>query len=267
MKHVTIPVLAVVLMAGSAPAALSQGLVGRTAERAVQRAEQQDDGLRRGAPASAPERSAPRPAPPARQPAPAVPARERAPAASAIPSPAPAVRSQDRDNPNGLRRGGSGRDISPPPGRGPGRGPGANDGRGGRDNDGRGPGWNDNGGRNPNWNDGRGQGYNNGRWRDRDRDRRRYERRYWDPFIRAPRAYDWYGPGWRTPPGYYSHSWRFGEVLPWSWYTPNYYLNDYWRYGLPMPPVGMEWVRVGRDALLVDIFNGRVYQVVNYLFW
>lgn len=63
------------------------------------------------------------------------------------------------------------------------------------------------------------------------------------------------------------HNWRYGEVLPWSWYTPNYYLTDYWRYGLSTPPIGMEWVRVGRDALLVDIFTGRVYQVVTYLFW
>jgi Ni/Co efflux regulator RcnB len=34
-----------------------------------------------------------------------------------------------------------------------------------------------------------------------------------------------------------------------------------------MPPIGYVWVRVGHDALLVDEFNGRVVQVVRYVFW
>ena len=81
------------------------------------------------------------------------------------------------------------------------------------------------------------------------------------------RRYQWFGSPWRPPVGFYSFRWQYGQTLPWSWYTPNYYLNDYWAYGLPMPPIGCEWVRVGDDAILVDVFTGRIYQVVYNLFW
>ena len=85
--------------------------------------------------------------------------------------------------------------------------------------------------------------------------------------MTSHQRYRWRGPVWRPPVGFYSFRWQWGQTLPWSWYTPNYYLNDYWAYGLPMPPIGCEWVRVGDDAILVDVFTGRIYQVVYNLFW
>ena len=36
---------------------------------------------------------------------------------------------------------------------------------------------------------------------------------------------------------------------------------------MPYPPIGCEWVRVGNDALLVDIWTGRVVAVYYGLFW
>jgi len=60
--------------------------------------------------------------------------------------------------------------------------------------------------------------------------------------------------------------WSFGDYLPGGWYTNNYYL-DWWAYGLPQPPIGCEWVRVGDDALLVDIWSGEVLSVYYNLFW
>ena len=69
------------------------------------------------------------------------------------------------------------------------------------------------------------------------------------------------------PPGWYSYSWRYGDFLPFGWYSTRYYLNDWWSYGLPMPPIGCEWVRVGDDAYLVDIWSGRVLSVYYDLFW
>lgn len=62
-------------------------------------------------------------------------------------------------------------------------------------------------------------------------------------------------------------SWTFGDFLPRTWWTPDYRLNNWWDYGLPIPPIGYEWVRVGDDALLVDIYTGRVVQVAYDIFW
>ena len=36
---------------------------------------------------------------------------------------------------------------------------------------------------------------------------------------------------------------------------------------LPIPPIGYEYVRVGDDVLLVDMFSGRVVQVIYDVFW
>jgi Ni/Co efflux regulator RcnB len=61
-------------------------------------------------------------------------------------------------------------------------------------------------------------------------------------------------------------SWSFGDYLPGGWYGSSYYLNA-WQYGLPYPPIGCEWVRVGNDALLVDVWSGQVLSVYYGLFW
>ena len=61
--------------------------------------------------------------------------------------------------------------------------------------------------------------------------------------------------------------WSFGDVLPHrSWYSQSYYL-DWWRYNLPRPPIGTEWIRMHDDAVLVDIWRGRVLAVYHDLFW
>jgi Ni/Co efflux regulator RcnB len=103
--------------------------------------------------------------------------------------------------------------------------------------------------------------------RDRDRNRPRYDQRRYPHYVTPYQRYRWIGPSYRLPPGFYTFRWQWGQTLPWNWYTPNYYLNDYYAYGLPMPPIGCEWVRVGDDAILVDVFTGRIYQVVYNLFW
>jgi Ni/Co efflux regulator RcnB len=128
--------------------------------------------------------------------------------------------------------------------------------------------------------DNSGRGWDNGRGeqgrrpvirpedrRDRDRNRQRYDQRRYPHYVTSRQRYQWRGQAWRPPVGFYSFRWQWGQTLPWNWYTPDYYLNDYWDYGLPMPPIGCEWVRAGSDAILVDVFTGRVYQVVYDLFW
>ncbi len=110
-------------------------------------------------------------------------------------------------------------------------------------------------------------------WRDGRRpdfDRGRHEGPRWaphayPPIYRSPQRYRGYE--WRPRYGYYYRAWRFGEFLPRDWYAPDYWIEDWWDYGLPEPPPGLEWVRVGTDALLIDEDDGRILQVVCFVFW
>lgn len=135
------------------------------------------------------------------------------------------------------------------------------DGRGDRDgrND-RDPRWNNNGSNNNGWN-------NNGRdWRpDRNQQRPRFDRRHHGQNFRSHQRYRGYA--YRPPSGFYIRSWSYGDLLPRSWWSTQYRLNDWWSYGLPIPPIGYEYVRVGDDVLLVDMFSGRVVQVIYDVFW
>jgi len=129
-----------------------------------------------------------------------------------------------------------------------------------------------------------GGGWNGGReWnRDRDRDRDwdrdwdrnggrdRRDRPHWEPH-RYPPIYNspsrYRGAPWRPPRGYYVRAWQFGEILPGGWYQPEYRILDWWEYDLPEPPYGYDWIRIGRDALLIDEETGRIVQVVRLVFW
>lgn len=77
--------------------------------------------------------------------------------------------------------------------------------------------------------------------------------------FQAARSYH-VGP-YHRPPGWHSHVWGYGQILPRGYWTSQYILADYWLFALEVPPVGYEWVRVGDDALLVSTDNGEVLQV------
>ncbi|WP_395673831.1 RcnB family protein [Phenylobacterium sp.] len=107
------------------------------------------------------------------------------------------------------------------------------------------------------------------RW---DNDRRRpptnhprWEPRRYPPIYTSPSRFR--GHIWRPPVGFYSYSWGYGDILPRGWYDDGYRLHDWWNYGLPVPPPGLDWVRVGYDAILVDEYTGQVFQVVRMVFW
>lgn len=100
--------------------------------------------------------------------------------------------------------------------------------------------------------------------RDRDRGRSWYDARQWQRSYHAPRRYR--APRYVTPRGWYVRNWAFGDILPRHWFGAGYYLN-WFSYGLPRPPIGTEWVRVGDDALLVDVWSGRIVSVYYDLFW
>jgi Ni/Co efflux regulator RcnB len=102
---------------------------------------------------------------------------------------------------------------------------------------------------------------------DRDRSRPRYDRNRWTFLIQPRQHYYWRGSNYYAPYDFYPRSWAYGQTLPWNWYTPDYYIDDWSWYGLPIPPIGCEWVRLGDDAVLVDIFSGRILSVTYSLFY
>ena len=83
--------------------------------------------------------------------------------------------------------------------------------------------------------------------------------------FRAARRFR--GPDYRRPAGWYDHRWAFGEFLPSAFWARDYWLSDYGAYDLPPPPYGAVWVRVGRDALLVDQDSGEVITVEYDVFY
>lgn len=111
-------------------------------------------------------------------------------------------------------------------------------------------------------------GYRYGGYRADRHDRHRpprYDPRGYPP-VWIP-SYRYRGGPWIPPPGFVPRRWSHGEVLPWTWWTPRYRIESWWRYALPVPPVGFAWVRLGRDAVLVDLWTGRIVQVAYTLFW
>lgn len=110
-------------------------------------------------------------------------------------------------------------------------------------------------------------GYNSGRAEGRDwqRDRPRYDRHDYPFQFSEHQRYR--GFSYYPPRGFYARHWLFGDIVPRSWWAPDYRISEWWAYGLPIPPLGYEWVRVGDDALLVDIYSGRVVQVAYDIFY
>lgn len=84
--------------------------------------------------------------------------------------------------------------------------------------------------------------------------------------IQAPRRFHITVP-YRQPPGFYVHRWTFGERLPVAFFARDYWITDFALYGLMAPWAGYEWVRVGDDALLVDVETGEVVRVEYGLFY
>ncbi|MFZ2996910.1 RcnB family protein [Sphingobium sp.] len=121
-----------------------------------------------------------------------------------------------------------------------------------------------------NWNNGRRfddrtrwstqQRWNNGWRQDRRYDWNSYRSRYGDRYrlgdYRAPR-------GWNY--GYRQFS--VGIVLDRLLYSNSYWLNDPSSYRLPPAYGTLRWVRYYDDAMLVDIRDGYVVDVIHDFFW
>lgn len=121
------------------------------------------------------------------------------------------------------------------------------------------------------------------RWNDGRRydDRTRWaSQRRWDNGWRQDRRYDWrsyrnhYGDRYRigryaAPRGWDYGYRRFstGIVLSSLLYSRNYWLDDPYSYRLPPAYGTLRWVRYYDDALLVDIRDGYVVDVIHDFFW
>lgn len=181
-----------------------------------------------------------------------------------------------------------------------GRDRGNNDGRAdnGRDNNGRDNNWNrDRDGRDNNWrgNDGR-NGNDNRNWNGND------NRGNWNngrPGVRPPvanrwdgmrrwdnnswrndRRYDWRDwrnahrnifrlPSYRAPYGWNRSYSRFsiGIYLDSILFDQDYWIDDPWTYRLPPVYGTLRWVRYYDDAVLIDIRDGYVVDVIYDFFW
>lgn len=109
------------------------------------------------------------------------------------------------------------------------------------------------------------------RWNDQHR---------WDRDWRHDNRYDWqryrtYNRGIYRMPRYYApygwnHGYRsfsIGVVLNSGLYSRNYWINDPGYYRLPPAYGYLRWVRYYDDALLVDVRDGYVVDVIRNFFW
>lgn len=130
------------------------------------------------------------------------------------------------------------------------------------------------------WNDNRGVvgNWNNGRRYD-DRTRWSNQQR-WNQGWRQDRRYDWnsyrnrYGNQYRLGRYYAPRGWDYGYrrfsvgiVLSSLLYSNSYWLNDPYAYRLPPAYGTLRWIRYYDDALLVDIRDGYVVDVIHDFFW
>ena len=77
--------------------------------------------------------------------------------------------------------------------------------------------------------------------------------------FRIGRYYDPYGWGYRR--------FSIGFNLWPSYYGSSFWLNDPWQYRLPPAYGPYRWVRYYDDALLVNIYDGQVVDVLYNFFW
>ncbi len=78
----------------------------------------------------------------------------------------------------------------------------------------------------------------------------------------------WNGRPYYEPRGYTYRRWVTGQVLPRAYWTmPYWFVNDWRAWRLPSYRSGYRWIRVGPDALLINLRTGRIVRVVYRVFW
>jgi Ni/Co efflux regulator RcnB len=108
-------------------------------------------------------------------------------------------------------------------------------------------------------------------WRDERRDDRRH---YREGYQDGRRADDWRwngaryrGPAYVYPRGYGYQAWGVGHRVPNVYFSNRYWIGNPGYYRLPPAFPGTRWVRIGADALLIDLRAGVVVRAVRGLYW
>ncbi|HSZ51992.1 MAG TPA: RcnB family protein [Caulobacteraceae bacterium] len=55
--------------------------------------------------------------------------------------------------------------------------------------------------------------------------------------------------------------------MPTLFLTSTYFFNNWAMMGLEPPPPGYRWVRYGPDLLMVEVFTGRIVDVIYGAFY
>jgi Ni/Co efflux regulator RcnB len=74
------------------------------------------------------------------------------------------------------------------------------------------------------------------------------------------------GPAYSYPRGWGYRRWDRGDFLPSVFLASPFYFDYDW-LGLPTPPPGTRWVRNGPDAILVNVYNDRILDVIYDAFY
>jgi Ni/Co efflux regulator RcnB len=113
-------------------------------------------------------------------------------------------------------------------------------------------------------------GYKDGRqpqnWRGNDR----WDNNRWDDRRGNDWRYDgarYRGHGYIHPRGHGYRAWGVGNRVPQAYFINRYYIGNPGYYRLPPAFPGTRWVRVGVDALLIDLRAGLVVRAVRGLYW
>ncbi len=75
------------------------------------------------------------------------------------------------------------------------------------------------------------------------------------------------GQGYIHPRGQGCRAWGVGNRVPQAYFSNRYYIGNPGYYRLPPAIPGTRWVRVGVDALLIDLRAGVVVHAVRGLYW
>jgi Ni/Co efflux regulator RcnB len=67
--------------------------------------------------------------------------------------------------------------------------------------------------------------------------------------------------------GFSYRRWAIGVTLPSLFLSSAYYYNNFAMLGLEPPPPGYRWVRYGPDLLMVEVFTGRIVDVIYGAFY
>ena len=125
--------------------------------------------------------------------------------------------------------------------------------------------WRGNDGRNHDWRNqaGRRDNHDRDRWSNEWHRDPRYD---WQRYRQQNRFVFQLGV-FNDPFGYGYRPLGIGYTLYSGYYQPNYWLQDPWQYRLPPAYGRYRWVRYYDDALLVDIYSGRIVDSIRDFFW